>query len=509
MANPYMKNKLIFWLDGDLTHYCLSYYLQNKIDAELYAVIDVTNKPKKFYKEQKLVNFEKVWFYHDYIKELDKKPDLEYLSSMEEKYKLNLWEMACNDRILYRFNDYHKFTKNEILRILELEIRMYEDILNSIEPDFLITPETALRPHLLFHRMCKARGIKILMLNHANFENYCYISQDRHKMDHIPSFDEIESANLTLEDLSNRLKSFDLSKHLTNYFKLQKNSSADKIKAAFEFLFIGTNDNIDSHYTYFGRKRILVLIREILYSLKRTYRESFINKNFSYSLPKDSQFIYFPLHQEPERSLLIAAPFFTNQIETIRHVVKSLPMGYTLVVKEHPSQGPARGWRKISDYKEMLDIPNTICIHPSTPSDEILRKCSLVISVGGTSSFEAAFFGKPSIIFSDLDYSILPFIHKLPSVNELSKLIKKGLQSKVEPIYLEKYIKILESNSFQFDILKFRVDYQNHFYFGGNLIDVEITENQMEQFLSNHKDEVENLAEEYLKKINYQKHERL
>ena len=44
-----MKQKIIFWLNADLSSFCLPYYLQKKIDAEFYAIIDITNRPKKFF----------------------------------------------------------------------------------------------------------------------------------------------------------------------------------------------------------------------------------------------------------------------------------------------------------------------------------------------------------------------------------------------------------------------------------------------------------------------------
>ena len=68
-----MKQKIIFWLDADLTSFCLAYYLQKKIDAEFYAIIDVTNRAKDFFLNQKLINFQKIWFYHDYA--MKKTPD--------------------------------------------------------------------------------------------------------------------------------------------------------------------------------------------------------------------------------------------------------------------------------------------------------------------------------------------------------------------------------------------------------------------------------------------------
>ena len=63
-----MKDKILFWLDAHLLYFCIAYALQKKYTADYSAIIDVTYKPKKFFQQQKLVNFNKTWFYNDYIK---------------------------------------------------------------------------------------------------------------------------------------------------------------------------------------------------------------------------------------------------------------------------------------------------------------------------------------------------------------------------------------------------------------------------------------------------------
>ena len=97
-------------------------------------------------------------------------------------------------------------------------------------------------------------------------------------------------------------------------------SLSDKFKAVFQFLIASNNSNIKTHYTYLGRTKIRVLIKEIIDTIKKRYRESFINRNLCYDIEDNKPFIFFPLHQEPERSLLTAAPFYTNQLETILKV---------------------------------------------------------------------------------------------------------------------------------------------------------------------------------------------
>ena len=49
-----MTNKVIFWLDADITNFSISYYLQKISGAEFYAIIDTTNKPKKRSEERRV-----------------------------------------------------------------------------------------------------------------------------------------------------------------------------------------------------------------------------------------------------------------------------------------------------------------------------------------------------------------------------------------------------------------------------------------------------------------------
>ena len=77
------NDKVLFWISGALTSFCLSYYLQKKIDSDFFAIIDAYDKPRVFFENQNLVTFEKTWFYHDFFKNI-KKPDLKYLSNFEK-----------------------------------------------------------------------------------------------------------------------------------------------------------------------------------------------------------------------------------------------------------------------------------------------------------------------------------------------------------------------------------------------------------------------------------------
>jgi len=231
-------------------------------------------------------------------------------------------------------------------------------------------------------------------------------------------------------------------------------------------------------------------------------RWSFIQKNFQKNIIPNEKFIYFPLNMEQERNTLIAAPYYTDPLEMIKNIVRSLPVGYKLYVKEHPNQA-SREWRKISIYKEIMKIPTVRLFHPDSSLKEIYENCSLVVNLGGAPGFEAACYGKPSIIFSDTDYVNLPSVTRVKNIEELPNQIKKSLTITVIPSDVEKYIKILEKNTFDFDWLDFQLKESEKFLFGGNLADVNITNNQMKEFLKENFTIIENLSNEHMKKIQH------
>ena len=495
-----MKDKIFFWIDSEILYFCLAYYLQTKHDCDIYAIIDITNRPKKFFEEQKLVKFKKTWYLHDYIDKKHKKPNIDFLSAFEKKYNIHLWQLAINERIFYRFNKFYKFSSNEILSILEQECKLFEEVLDEVKPDFFITKQTIFHKDQIFFQMCRERGIQVLMSYPSKTVAKCIISQELHKMDSPENLEVIKGKNRNFDDLQKYLKSFDRSKELSRLHKKFTSSKSKKLKAAFEFLILSENKNVETHYTYYGHNKARTLKDSIHSSLNKKRRKSFIDKNLLTEIDHDENFIYFPLLVDVERENLIAAPFYTNHIEVIRHIVKSLPIGYKLYVKEHPGQG-VRNWRSISEYKEIMNIPNVLLFHPSVPSEKLYKKCSLVITIGGTAGFEAAIYQKPSIIFVDLGYSILPSVVRVKSFEELSGIIRSSLKITVSASDLDKYITLLEKNSFDFDWFGFQIKEFEHFFYGGHLEDVEIPVSKMKSFLEENKDMLEQFTAAHLKKI--------
>ena len=194
------------------------------------------------------------------------------------------------------------------------------------------------------------------------------------------------------------------------------------------------------------------------------------------------------------QTLAQVAPYFTNQIEIITHIAKSIPVGYKVFVRDHPIMD-VKGGRNIKFYKEIMKLPNVQLFHPSLSQDELIMKCSLVVTVAGTGGMEAAIYGKPSIILTDTLYSSLPSVTKLQNLEDLPNVIRAALQKKVNPADMKDFIDSIDKHSFQVDKQSVVSELRMRFY------QKKIQEKEMITFLDDFRPELEIFSSEYIKKI--------
>jgi len=257
---------------------------------------------------------------------------------------------------------------------------------------------------------------------------------------------------------------------------------------------------INKNYKYFGRSKFKVFCNYINDVFRQKRRQKFIEKKFLKKFDRNDKFVLFFLAVDSESSTLLDAAFYINQIEVAKNIVRSLPIEYTLLVKEHPASG-LRSWRKIDEYEELINSPNVIPIHHSSNTEELIKKSSLVISLGGSSSLDALFLGKPSLVFVNTDYSMIPEVQKIDKIENLSKTINDALKIKVNPKNIEKYIQFVEYNSFEYNFPMHVVAMQKYVFGGSLLVDIEFSEEKMNEFFDKTKDEFDKLTRAYVKKI--------
>ena len=493
--------KLLFWMNVFMLHFGLAYYLKQKLDAEFTAIIDTPNKPKQMFLNQKIVDFRKAWYFHDHIKKMTEKPDLEYLSNFEKKYQIDLWKLALNERHFYRFNKFYKFTTNEILKFLEQECKLFEQILDEVKPDYFLTYDPPFHHQKLLMDLCKAKGIKILCIFISRYKDKSIIAENGSTFDLPQNLDKVElneSDKDILDEITNKSSYNALTKKWTNERNV---STSNKLKALTDYLLFSDSKNTESNFTYYGRNKLKVIQDTITFYIKRQWRSNYLEKNLKKVVDLNVPFVYYPLNIDAELTILHYAPFFTNQIEIIKHIAKSLPIDHMLYVKEH-IHAIFRGWRETSQYKELIEIPNVTLIHPSYSSNELVKNSRLVITIRGTATIDAAYQNIPSIIFGDMAHDMLPSVYKIKNLKDFPKLIKTALNTPINPEYVKKYLKLMKDRTIEFNWWDYENKRNSQFYSGNILSDVEYQENKVREFFDNNKEVFETLANAHLEKIN-------
>ena len=494
-----MSDKILVWIDVGLIQFGIVKYLQKIYDCEFFAVYDFNHHIKKSFLNQKLINFRQVWYYWDHVLNIKQKPDVEYLNSFEQKYDINLWSITSSDRVFNKYNKFYTFSRDEILKILELECKFFENVLDISKPDFFMTTVTDQRRSNLLERMCRSKGIKVLMLETSRLGYRSTISEEANEIDYLQDMQSTNS-KITFSELRENIKKFSRYKQAKSLRAGGFNFSMwEKIKSSLYWMINTFDKEYRMGYDHFGMTRFNVITDRLSAAIKRSYRESYIDKALVRKV-KNEKFVYFPLSVEPERTLSISAPFYMNQLEIIRNVARSLPTDYKLYVKEHMAMR-YRHWRPISYYQTIMDLPNVTLIHPSLSNEELIKNCSIVFTVTGTAGLEAAYYGKHSIIFGHTSYDSLPSVHKIEHLEDLPQLVRTCLDEKVVPSDVANLVKIIENISFDFDIVDMYNKIADRFHIGGFLVSNKISMDSLDSFLEENKTTFETLAKEHVKKI--------
>jgi len=497
-----MSKKFLFYIDNWFFHFGIARNLRQKINDEFFAIVDADNKSRKFFETQKLVNFDKMWFLSDPKLPIEPTPDLNFLKSFEEKFKINLWKIAYSDRVFYKFNPHYKFSHDEILSMLEQKCRLYDKIFQAYKPDYFLTFLTVSYHHQLLYEICKSQKIKILMLQPIKFGNRMTISESSTKFDDMTNFEDNNLEINSFEELNSYLKKFDIYSQTNELMKDSFESrKIDRYRSNLSFFTSFWDNEYQNRYLNYGRTRSKILSEKISRSRKRKKIQAFLDKYCLKNLDELKPLIYYPLHYEPERILLIDAPYYDDQLTVIRAIAKSIPVGYFLVVKEHYMM-KTLGWREQSFYQEILDMPNVKLIHPSLSPEEVIKSSSLVVTIAGTSGQEAAFYEKPTIVLTEQPYSIISSVFTLKNLEDLPHAIQTSLSKKVNINDLRSFVNLVEKNSFEINWRKLSNEFAFKFGFKGPVMEAKLNEKDIEKFLDEHTKEFEILTNEHLKKFN-------
>ena len=494
---------IIVWLDSGPTAY-INFGITSalsKIDKFNFIGIVSTKEDIDFFQNQQITPFQTLMYYPDcYIGKSTF--DLDNLKKFEEKFDLNIWLDIFTERSFYKYwTEFHKFSKDEILSIIYHTIYFFVNVIETYKPKLIIMKQVGDNvSSLLFYRIAKKLGVKILMPNQLYLLNTITIS----------------------DNLLSREVSDEFIKSITNFKKSSKIYDMEFIKnhdrsKAVSMLLEGTNFKKNfsqriSHYIKrlskgpepiyqnIGKTELKMIRYRSQNSSKIKKREQFLDLNSIKSIG-DEKFLYFPLASEPEARIMVTSPFYTNQITLVENVAKSIPIDFVLYVKEHPVQ-KLKFWRSITDYKKLIDIPNVKFIHPSVSNDELLTKCQGVIAISGGTAFEAIFYKKPVILFADEHYDVLSTVTRNKTFKTLPNDITDALSNfKFDNNELATFMEAIDKQSLSVPYPQIRDDAEILSSIQSYVHDSNLTTKQFEKFYESYKTYFELIAKTIYSKL--------
>ncbi len=407
----------------------------------------------------------------------NEKLDLAYLEHLKNAYGVpNLWPYILQDRVI-RYgqmvraypHDTSHYTHEEMMRILQVTARAIEKFLDEEKPNTIFISVVSALDSYLLYAIGKKKGIQTLCLYNPRLGERYALTEDYFQYDTLVS--AIRDAREHPDTNAQHLK--EARAHLKDFqerpqYYLHTSKSADafihtpiarrnhfKFLLSLPSLFRSVVWLAQSHIAHFTdpAKSDYTTVKPWNEVWDKFVRKIRVLRGYRdiYEKPKDEEYAFFALQNEPEGLPTLLSPFYSSdQAWVVKQVARSLPLHFKLYVKDHPVMV---GLRTRKFYQELKKIPSVKIIDPAYSGLALIQKAQLVVTITGTAGMEAAFLQKPAIVFSPVFYGSLPNVTHCRSIEELPHLIETALNN---PLYEEsrtiQFIAALLKESVELDL---------------------------------------------------------
>ena len=96
---------------------------------------------------------------------------------------------------------------------------------------------------------------------------------------------------------------------------------------------------------------------------------------------------------------------------------------------------------------------------------------------------------------------MIPEVRKIDKIENLSNTIYDALKTKVDQKNIEKYVQFIEKNSFDYNFFLHVMEMKKYVFHGSLLVDVEFSEEKINEFFDKTKSRFQQLKNAYLEYI--------
>lgn len=183
------------------------------------------------------------------------------------------------------------------------------------------------------------------------------------------------------------------------------------------------------------------------YKIKLAYKALY--ESFCVEFSRTDRYLYVPLHYQPERTTCPDGGLYNDQYLMVNLLSQSLPVGWWLYVKEHPTQfsynGNGEQARSEWFYKDLHALPNVKFIRLESSTLDLIDDAQAVATVTGMAGWEAICRGKPALVFGNAWYRMCRGVYAIASADDCRDAllaIKNGVTVKSRDV--EAFVAALE-----------------------------------------------------------------
>lgn len=164
-------------------------------------------------------------------------------------------------------------------------------------------------------------------------------------------------------------------------------------------------------FHYFSEPWFKLVVRGFRWQSNRLKLRGWLKANGIVEVPT-TDYVYFALASQPERSTVPDAGVFWYQLNAISELRRALPAEMVLIVREHPRQIGRQSpdlrqthYRSVDDYKRIGAMNNTHIAQWSLDSERLIESAQFVATCTGSAGWEALCAGRPALSFSNTWFS--------------------------------------------------------------------------------------------------------
>jgi len=331
--------------------------------------------------------------------------------------KLKLAHIAYSDRHLY------KYTQAQLINLYVYLLKKFRAYVDEAKPDLFLFNCVASHFSHLCYLVLRERGVRVVIPFTYGFDDLIYLSDNPYleSPDIWKAYADYKSGKEEpakpavewAEQLIARIRKQGQAYAITSYI----NSEHHRFRfpnpiSGLRYLY--------NHFRYYRSDPNLPAARERLMEIVSLRWNRWKTKPLlsGHDALEGHDFIYFPLHFEPEISTLIFSQYDHRTVIDI--IARQLPLTWKLAVKDHPVMIGRRDYRY---FKGLLErYPNIVILDPAENSQRLTREARAIVTLSGTTALEAMVLGTPAITTSAVrfgGFGLCTFTHDLINFREV------------------------------------------------------------------------------------------